>query len=354
MKLEPIAKPVRIRITSNGKEHADLASLRENFCIDDVFKSYTEKGLEKWLRQIKEDDLASLIKEIDTKARDEFERKFLLCLLMFAPSRYEDGLEHICSNVDEVQMCSLLSRINADDVLQDYSERVNTEALEKLIESEDPKIKIVTKIELGERNYKKAQETGPGENQINLYKRAIELGHPSAYEKCLRALNVSESVVNEINNNGNGITLQDIDFIERLKKVKCSEDVKTDKLSNELIKEIAEYVYRIFYTIEEIKKASHSPTIYISALDKFDPENKLLKDVVMSSINLLTQLPWWLSYPSEEEIDYFKHQFDSTCSRYVSRAFLDKHKEVIENGKYSRYDVCEMLRDLAYYFVFTK
>lgn len=352
MKLEPIAKPVRIRITSNGKEHTDLASLRENFCIDDVYKSYTEKCLVKWLRQIKEDDFASCIKDIDTRVEDEFERKFLVYLLMSGASKNVEDFKHLRS-LNEEEMCRFLSQRNADDMLLAYIERhVESEVLERLIESEDPKIKSVTKIELGERYYKKAQETESGENQINLYKRAIELGHPSAYEKCLRALDLSESVINEINSEGNGISLQNIDFVSRLKKAKCSEDVEIDKLSDGFIKETAEYFCCVFNTIEEIKKASR--VIHITVFDVFDPHCNFLYDIVQASKHLLSLCPGWSRYSSYEKEDTFKNKFDSTYSSFVSQAFLNKHKNAIENEKFSRDCICEMLRDLAYYSIFTE
>ena len=354
MKLEPIAKPVRIRITSNGKEHTDLASLRENFCIDDVYKSYTEKCLVKWLRQIKEDDLASCIKDIDTRVEDEFERKFLIYLLMSGASKNVEDFKHLRS-LNEEEMCKFLSQRNADDMLLGYIERhVESEVLEKLIESEDPKIKSVTKIELGERYYKKAQETESGENQINLYKRAIELGYPSAYEECLRALGVTDSVLNEINSDGNGISLQNIDFVAHLKKAKCSEDVEIDKLSDGFIKETAEYFCCIFNAIEEIEieiKEAQG-VIYINAFKDFDPQYNFLFGIVQASEHLLSLCPGWASSIYEKE-DSFKNMLNSTYS-FVSQAFLDKHKNAIENEKFSQGGICEMLRDLAYYSIFTE
>ena len=51
MKLEPKAKPVRIRIKSGGEEHFSLDSLKRNFSVQDLWEAVRGKSLSRWLTQ---------------------------------------------------------------------------------------------------------------------------------------------------------------------------------------------------------------------------------------------------------------------------------------------------------------
>ena len=58
MKLEPKAKPVRIRIKSGGEEHFNLESLKQNFSVQDLWEAVRGKSLSRWLKQQNEMELA--------------------------------------------------------------------------------------------------------------------------------------------------------------------------------------------------------------------------------------------------------------------------------------------------------
>ena len=47
MKLEPKAKPVRIRIKSGGEEHSTLESLKRNFSVDDLKPAVEDRRLSR-------------------------------------------------------------------------------------------------------------------------------------------------------------------------------------------------------------------------------------------------------------------------------------------------------------------
>ena len=68
MKLEPKAKPVRIRIKSGGEEHFSLESLKRNFSVQDLWEAVRGKSLSQWLRQQKDNDLAE---KVDTFSQIE-------------------------------------------------------------------------------------------------------------------------------------------------------------------------------------------------------------------------------------------------------------------------------------------
>lgn len=61
MKLEPKAKPVRIRIKSGGEEHFSLESLKKNFSVDDLWEAVIGKSLSRWLKNQNENDLADKV-----------------------------------------------------------------------------------------------------------------------------------------------------------------------------------------------------------------------------------------------------------------------------------------------------
>ena len=61
MKLEPKAKPVRIRIKSGGEEHFSLDSLKRNFSVQDLWEAVRGKSLSRWLKQQNEKELAEKV-----------------------------------------------------------------------------------------------------------------------------------------------------------------------------------------------------------------------------------------------------------------------------------------------------
>lgn len=61
MKLEPKAKPVRIRIKSGGEEHFSLDSLKRNFSVQDLWEAVQGRSLSRWLKQQNEKELAEKV-----------------------------------------------------------------------------------------------------------------------------------------------------------------------------------------------------------------------------------------------------------------------------------------------------
>ena len=61
MRLEPKAKPVRIRIKSGGEEHFSLDSLKRNFSVQDLWEAVRGKSLSRWLKQQNEKELAEKV-----------------------------------------------------------------------------------------------------------------------------------------------------------------------------------------------------------------------------------------------------------------------------------------------------
>ena len=77
MKLEPKAKPVRIRIKSGGEEHFNLESLKRNFSVQDLWEAVIGKSLSRWLKQQDEKELADGVDgfcEIEKPSVDDYVR----------------------------------------------------------------------------------------------------------------------------------------------------------------------------------------------------------------------------------------------------------------------------------------
>lgn len=61
MILQAKARPVRIRIKSDGEEHSSFESLKRHFCVKDLLPSAKDGRLLRWLRQQGEDSVANCI-----------------------------------------------------------------------------------------------------------------------------------------------------------------------------------------------------------------------------------------------------------------------------------------------------
>ncbi len=72
MRLEPIAKPVRIRIKSGGIEHSSLTSLREHFVLEDLKDLIADGRLSRWLQQQGQESIPDEICQMDRDS-DDFE-----------------------------------------------------------------------------------------------------------------------------------------------------------------------------------------------------------------------------------------------------------------------------------------
>ncbi len=59
MKLEPIAKPIRIRIKLGKSEYSNLDDVKKNFSINELYPLFKDGRLERWLRQNGEIRLAN-------------------------------------------------------------------------------------------------------------------------------------------------------------------------------------------------------------------------------------------------------------------------------------------------------
>ncbi len=83
MKLEPIAKPVRIRIKLGNTEHSSVDSVKEDFSIKELYPLFTDGRLERWLTQIGEIQLAKKAEELSKQCDDDNLQNYILLLSVF-------------------------------------------------------------------------------------------------------------------------------------------------------------------------------------------------------------------------------------------------------------------------------
>ena len=83
MKLEPIAKPIRIRIKLGKSEFSSLDSVKNNFVIKELYPLFLDGRLDRWLTQIGETTLAKEVKEMSTKCTEGSLRDYILFLSLF-------------------------------------------------------------------------------------------------------------------------------------------------------------------------------------------------------------------------------------------------------------------------------
>ncbi len=83
MKLEPIAKPVRIRIKLGNTEHSSVDSVKEDFSIKELYPLFTDGRLERWLTQIGEIQLAKKTEELSKQCGDDNLQNYILLSSVF-------------------------------------------------------------------------------------------------------------------------------------------------------------------------------------------------------------------------------------------------------------------------------
>lgn len=124
MKLIPKAKPIRIRISSGGKEHSTLESLLDNFSIGDIRPLMGNGIMLKWLNQIGESRLCAKIKSISENRNDEGKwSNFDIISIFF------DSPDKLAEYAENAFLCS---ESGALEYLQEAAEMASPSALYRL------------------------------------------------------------------------------------------------------------------------------------------------------------------------------------------------------------------------------
>lgn len=149
MKLEPKAKPVRIRIKSGGEEHSTLESLKMNFSVDDLKPAVEDRRLSRWLKQQGQNELAEGVLRYQGKMKSLSGNDYLgFIKLFFANEPDIEKVKDDCSlagffhgkwekNFDRVfeRCCEKQSFAAIHYFYKTYKDKKNTDSWIELFES---------------------------------------------------------------------------------------------------------------------------------------------------------------------------------------------------------------------------
>lgn len=152
MKLIPKAKPIRIRISSGGKEHSTLQSFLECFRVGDVRPLLENGVMLKWLNQIGEIKICAKINSMSENHYDaeRWSDSDIISLFFDSPDKL----------VEYAENAYLRSDSGALECLQEAAEMANPSALYRLgcIYYFSHNIGVVTDAEKAEEYFKDAAE----------------------------------------------------------------------------------------------------------------------------------------------------------------------------------------------------
>ena len=120
MKLEPKAKPIKIRIKLGNSEFSSLDDVKKNFELSGLYPLFRDGRLERWLKQIGEPKIAENIKGIVGQYEEGDLRDYILLLSVF----YEDvaeSLSHVNIN-DFSSLDNCLSFLSLDALEKIYDQ----------------------------------------------------------------------------------------------------------------------------------------------------------------------------------------------------------------------------------------
>ena len=136
MKLEPIAKPIRIRIKLGNNEFSSLDSLKNNFSIEELFPLFLDGRLERWLVQIGEQLIASKVKDMSAKCKEGGMRDYVMFLSLFF-EEVRESLVGFDTETKEWSLEAFLKTINIDalKVIYTYTNHINSINWKVIIDS---------------------------------------------------------------------------------------------------------------------------------------------------------------------------------------------------------------------------
>lgn len=341
MKLEPIAKPVRIRISSNGKDHADLVSLRENFRIDDVFKAYKERRLTKWLCQINQNDLAQKVEGI--KESSDIEIKKMLCLLMLNPSK---NIDDICLQriiKDDEQFIAFLIDANDLEDSRFFIHLFDIPVLEFFSNSNNEKISGLAKQELGMVYYKMGEKNSSVEMQRSYFLHAAEYGNDEAIHAYCLIKGYSAHVGDNLHN---AIEIEAFDDL--VEAYQNKKPIIPNNYSCRFVNESAVFINDIYETIKNVKGCDINKAFSILRPLKFK-EARIGDYIDVAHVALSFYCERNLAYSSESLSMRTKRIMpDSFCKKHYFFANLIPRPFLQDKLGYA----CELLSDVVNYFIF--
>lgn len=156
MKLEPIAKPIRIRIKLGNSEYSSWDSVKKsNFSIKELYPLFKDGRLERWLEQIGEKQLAHRTSELSKQCGDGNMKDYILFLSLFF-KEVEDSLSAFKGK--EWSLNKYLSSVPLDTIKFIFTQTEDIEEIDwgkvfaKLVTDEEKYKELFTYLERDSRN----------------------------------------------------------------------------------------------------------------------------------------------------------------------------------------------------------
>ncbi len=156
MKLEPKAKPIRIRIKLGNSEHSSLDSVKSNFSIKELYPLFKDRRLERWLEQIGEKQLAHRTSELSKQCGDGKKMKDCILFLSLFFKEVEDSLSAFKGK--EWPLNKYLSSTSLDTIKFIFAQTEDIEEIDwgeefaKMVTNEKKYKELFTYLERDSRN----------------------------------------------------------------------------------------------------------------------------------------------------------------------------------------------------------
>lgn len=155
MKLEPTAKPIRIRIKLGNSEYSSLDSVKSNFSINELYPLFKDGRLERWLEQIGEKQFAHRTGELSKQCGNGDMKDYIQFLSLF----FDEVADSLSAyKGEEWSLYNYLSSARLDTVEIIYAKTMDIEEIDwgeeftKLVTNEEKYKNLFTYLERLSRN----------------------------------------------------------------------------------------------------------------------------------------------------------------------------------------------------------
>lgn len=155
MKLEPKAKPIRIRIKLGNSEYSSLDSVKSNFSINELYPLFKDGRLERWLEQIGEKQFAHRTGELSKQCGNGDMKDYIQFLSLF----FDEVADSLSAyKGEEWSLYNYLSSTPLDTIKFIYAQTMDVEEIDwgeeftKLVTNEEKYKDLFTYLERLSRN----------------------------------------------------------------------------------------------------------------------------------------------------------------------------------------------------------
>ena len=258
MKLEPKAKPIRIRIKLGNSEHSSLDSVKSNFSIKELYPLFKDGRLERWLEQIGEKQFAHRTGELSKQCGDDNMKDYILFLSLF----FDEVAESLSAfKGEEWSLYDYLSSTPLDTQKFVYAQTMEMETEE--IDWGEEFAKLVTDVEKYKDLFTFLERLSRNNPQPERCRKTISTFYSNCSQKGYQWASAFEKKLS-------------LDYIADLYQNECFQmlDIDWGKLFADCVKDWATDSERI----EKIIKSEHNISFYKRCVENGFKEAKKMLD----------------------------------------------------------------------------